>query len=162
VAAAVGAECESTLAKTESSSAIDQDPPSAKGSDSLAGSAAGEAAEAEAKASIAYIKSSPDVREAWIAWLGAQETADGGPRAAEREGLAAVGFDPARHSQETRGSFCAQHGASQQLPGAGAASPLATGVLPGRELPVVSDGGVRHLILIGVHAHNRFTGPAAM
>ena len=26
----------------------------------------------------------------------------------------------------------------------------------------MSDGGVAHLILIGVHAHNRFTGPAAM
>ena len=70
-----------------------------------------------------------------------------------------VGFDPALHSQETRGRFCAQHGAAKAPSADG---PTETGVLAAGELPVVGGGGVAHLILIGVHAHNRFTGPAAM
>ena len=62
--------------------------------------------------------------------------AEGGDH--DRDGLAAVGFDPSLHSQETRGRFCAQHGADK--PTDGAAVPTAEGVLSDGEHAVVSDG----------------------
>ena len=90
--------------------------------------------------------------------------------------LASIGFDPALHTQDTRARFCAAHATA-----AVADHPAAILVAPSAAqqpqqpqqqqqqlrsgqydsvVPVVS--GVAHLVLICVHAHNRFTGVAAM
>ena len=173
----VGAECVETSTLQEGGQQQDEmeDQPevAAEGEASRAAAAAKEAADAEAKASIAYIKASPAVRNAWISWLEAQaeSSAANQTEATQSEpsglaaaasagtargavGLAAIGFDPALHTQETRAAFCAEHQRGTRAPGTVAEHAAAT-------LPVVVEG-VAHLVLICVHAHNRFTGVAAM
>lgn len=144
----------------------------ADGSDTVA--AAEEAASAEAKASIAYIKASPLVRAAWISWLeeqprtpadaSAQNSEESDPtcapvRAARRggSGLASIGFDPVVHTQVTRARFCAEHQKQTATPA------VDTSDAEQEQLAAVpAVASVAHLVLICVHAHNRFTGVAAM
>jgi hypothetical protein len=70
--------------------------------------------------------------------------------------LAAVGFDPVLHQQETRAAFQAEHSSALA---ASSAQQQSSAAAP--EVPVVL-GGVAHLVLICVHAHNRFVGAASM
>ena len=170
----VGAECVETSAlqgcgeqqeKRENQSTVAAEEPASKDV------AAKEAADAEAKASIAYIKASPVIRNAWISWLEAQESSTANQTTAFQPepsdlaagasagkargamGLAAIGFDPVLHTQETRAAFCADH---QRGTSAHATASQRTAALQ------VAVEGIAHLVLICVHAHNRFTGVAAM
>ncbi len=178
----VGAECIQTCAMRECGDKQNEVADQHVASDeaaikAAAAAAATEAADAEAKASIAYIKGSPMVRKAWISWLeeqtqslsdtdaNAAAAASSAGKARGAVGLAAIGFDPALHSQDTRAAFCAEHQRELPVTAASAAPTTSFDTEPKHNqaavVPVVAEG-INHLVLICVHAHNRFTGVAAM